>query len=115
MAGSKMMDYTNIKQHMEVIGADDVRIGTVDRVEHGKIRLSRYDSGKGHHKGRYHFIDLDWSPMSKDRRFAYQRTQPLQLGWKKNNRSPAPLWTKWRGSAVINRNSFGTKWGDEAR
>jgi hypothetical protein len=52
------MDYTCIKKHMEVIGADGVHIGTVDRVEHGKIRLSRNDSGEGHHKGHYHFIDL---------------------------------------------------------
>jgi hypothetical protein len=58
MAGSKMMDYTNIKPHMEVIGADGVHVGKVDRVEHGKIRLSRYDSGEGHHKGHYHFVDL---------------------------------------------------------
>jgi hypothetical protein len=30
----------------------------VDRVERGKIRLARSDSGEGHHKGHYHFIDL---------------------------------------------------------
>jgi hypothetical protein len=52
------MDYSCIKKHMEVIGADGVRIGTVDRVERGKIRLARSDSGEGHHKGHYHFIDL---------------------------------------------------------
>ena len=52
------MDHTGIKRHMEVIGADGVHVGTVDRVEHGKIRLSRNDSGEGHHKGHYHFIDL---------------------------------------------------------
>jgi hypothetical protein len=85
------MDYTCIKKHMEVIGADGVHIGTVDRVEHGKIRLSRNDSGEGHHKGHYHFIDLGWSPMSKGRRFAYQRTRPLQVRWRKNNRSPGPV------------------------
>ena len=52
------MDYSCINKHMEVIGADGVHIGTVDRVEHAKIRLSRSDSGEGHHKGHYHFIDL---------------------------------------------------------
>jgi hypothetical protein len=52
------MDKTGIKKHMEVIGADGVHIGTVDRVEHGKIRLSGNDSGEGHHKGHYHFVDL---------------------------------------------------------
>jgi hypothetical protein len=47
-----------IKQHMEVIGADGVHIGTVDGVEHGRIKLTKADSGEGHHKGHRHFIDL---------------------------------------------------------
>ncbi|MEA2910933.1 MAG: hypothetical protein QOJ15_3014 [Bradyrhizobium sp.] len=47
-----------IKQHMEVIGADGVHIGTVDRVEHGRIKLTKADSGEGHHKSHHHFIDL---------------------------------------------------------
>jgi hypothetical protein len=48
----------SVKQHMEVIGADGVHIGTVDRVEGGRIKLTRADSGEGHHKGHHHFIDL---------------------------------------------------------
>ena len=52
------MSNDRVKQHMEVIGADGVHIGTVDRVENGKIRLMKSDSGEGHHKGHYHFIDL---------------------------------------------------------
>ena len=52
------MDHTGVKRRMEVIGGDGVHVGTVDSVEHGKIRLSRTDSGEGHHKGHYHFIDL---------------------------------------------------------
>jgi hypothetical protein len=48
----------SIKPHMAVIGADGVHIGTVDRVEHGRIKLTRADSGEGRHKGHHHFIDL---------------------------------------------------------
>jgi hypothetical protein len=48
----------NIKEHMEVIGADGVHVGTVDRVESGKIKLTKADSGEGKHKGHHHFIDL---------------------------------------------------------
>ena len=47
-----------VKPQMEVIGADGVHIGTVDRVEHGRIRLARADSGEGRHKGHHHFIEL---------------------------------------------------------
>jgi hypothetical protein len=49
---------TSIRQHMDVIGADGVHVGTVDRVEHGRIKLTRADSGEGRHKGHHHFIDL---------------------------------------------------------
>ncbi|NVN88700.1 MAG: DUF2171 domain-containing protein [Rhodopseudomonas sp.] len=48
----------DIKEHMEVIGADGVHVGTVDKVENGKIKLTKADSGQGHHKGHHHFIDL---------------------------------------------------------
>jgi hypothetical protein len=48
----------SIRPHMEVIGADGVHVGTVDRVEHGRIKLTRADSGEGSHKGHHHFIDL---------------------------------------------------------
>ena len=52
------MTDTRIKRQMEVIGADGVHIGTVDRVENGRIRLTKVDSGEGRHKGHHHFIDL---------------------------------------------------------
>jgi hypothetical protein len=47
-----------IKTRMEVIGADGVHLGTVDRIEGNRIRLSRKDSGEGLHKGHVHFIDM---------------------------------------------------------
>src|SRR6266550_5984491 len=47
-----------VKQHMEVIGADGVHLGTVDRIEGGRIKLTKADSGEGRHKGHHHFIDL---------------------------------------------------------
>lgn len=47
----------DIKEHMEVIGADGVHVGTVDKVEGGRIKLTKKDSGEGSHKGHHHFID----------------------------------------------------------
>jgi hypothetical protein len=52
------MNSSRITAHMEVIGADGVHVGTVDRVENGKIKLIKADSGEGRHKGHNHFIDL---------------------------------------------------------
>ncbi len=46
-----------IREHMEIIGADGVHVGTVDRVEGDRIKLTRKDSGEGGHEGHHHFID----------------------------------------------------------
>ena len=41
---------------MEVISADGVHVGTVDRIEGRRIRLAKADSGEGHH----HYVDLSF-------------------------------------------------------
>lgn len=51
------MDTTKIKPHMEVIGADGVHIGTVDNVESNRIKLTKDDSGAGHHPSHHHYLD----------------------------------------------------------
>jgi hypothetical protein len=48
---------TEIKEHMEVIGADGVHVGTVDKVDGSRIKLTKKDSGEGAHKGHHHYID----------------------------------------------------------
>ena len=52
-----MTDISRVKEHMEVIGADGAHVGTVDRVENKRIKLTKADSGQGQHKGHHHFID----------------------------------------------------------
>jgi hypothetical protein len=54
---SNRRDIMDIKEHMEVIGADGVHVGTVDRMEGKRIKLTKKDSGEGAHKGHHHFID----------------------------------------------------------
>jgi hypothetical protein len=49
----------DIKEHMEVIGADGVHVGTVDKVEGSRIKLTKRDSGEGAHKGHHHFIKME--------------------------------------------------------
>ncbi|PZO77791.1 MAG: hypothetical protein DI629_13500 [Mesorhizobium amorphae] len=53
-----MADASAIKEHMEVIGADGVHVGTVDRVQGDRIKLTKKDSGEGSHEGHHHFISL---------------------------------------------------------
>ena len=48
-----MASLAGIREHMEVIGADGVHVGIVDRVENNRIKLARSDS----EVYRHHFID----------------------------------------------------------
>ncbi len=47
-----------IKEDMEVIGADGVHVGTVDRVVGNRIKLKKRDSNEGIHRGHHHYIEL---------------------------------------------------------
>jgi hypothetical protein len=49
-----MVDLTQISEHMEIIGADGVHIGTVDKVEGGRIKLIKADSGS--HSDHHHYL-----------------------------------------------------------
>jgi len=59
-----MTDASAIREHMEVIGADGVHLGTVDRIEGGRIKLTKADSGvqmegaEGSHAGHHHYVSL---------------------------------------------------------
>jgi hypothetical protein len=60
-----MADANAIKEHMEVIGADGVHVGTVDHVDGERIKLTKADSGAqvegasgGQHEGHHHYISL---------------------------------------------------------
>ncbi|MBL0924603.1 MAG: DUF2171 domain-containing protein [Sphingomonadaceae bacterium] len=52
-----MADLSQIQEHSEVIGADGVHVGTVDKVEGNRIKLTKSDSGMGSHEGHHHYID----------------------------------------------------------
>ena len=49
-----MANMDGIREHMEVIGADGVHVGTVDHVDGSRIKLTRKDSGS--HEGHHHYI-----------------------------------------------------------
>ena len=57
-----MTDAYDIKEHMDVIGADGVHVGTVDAVEGDRIKLTKASSSAGiegeTHAGHHHFIPL---------------------------------------------------------
>ena len=50
-----MSGFEDVREHMEIIGADGVHLGTVDRVEGDRIKMTRPDSGVGHEE-HHHYI-----------------------------------------------------------
>lgn len=55
-----MADTSNIREHMEVIGADGVHVGTVDHLDGERIKLTKTDSpstedGKG---AKHHYLPV---------------------------------------------------------
>lgn len=59
-----MANASDIREHMEVIGADGVHVGTVDKVEGDRIKLTKKDSGaqiegaQGAHEGHHHYLSI---------------------------------------------------------
>jgi hypothetical protein len=56
------MDASQIREHMKVVAADGEPIGTVDRVEGSRIKLTKSDSADGEH----HYVDLSDVEEVKD-------------------------------------------------
>jgi len=48
----------DIRERMNVIGKDGAPVGTVDRVEGNRIKLTKKDSQDGH-EGHHHFLDTE--------------------------------------------------------
>lgn len=53
-----MVQASAIREHMEIIGADGVHVGTVDRLDGDRIKLTRKDSGEGSHIGHHHYVPM---------------------------------------------------------
>jgi hypothetical protein len=49
-----MADLSQVREHMEIVGADGVHVGTVDKVEGDRIKMTKPDSGS--HSGHHHYI-----------------------------------------------------------
>jgi hypothetical protein len=51
-----MVNKGAVREGMEVIGADGIHVGTDDRLEGDRIKLTKKDSGQGSHKGHHHYV-----------------------------------------------------------
>src|SRR5947209_907221 len=51
-----MADLSRIREHMEVIGADGVHVGTVDKLDGERLKLIKADSGS--HSSHHHYVSV---------------------------------------------------------
>ena len=52
-----MINASQIKEHMEVVGSDGKHVGKVDKVLGSEIELAKFDFGSGL---RHHMIPVSW-------------------------------------------------------
>ena len=50
-----LMDTSQIKEHMEVVGSDGKHVGIVDHLDGDNLKLTHHDSQAG---GKHHFLPL---------------------------------------------------------
>ena len=65
-----MADTTKIKEHMDIVGSDGQHVGTVDKVEGQRIKLTKSDRAA---QGEHHYIHVD-SVASVDDKVHLNRT-----------------------------------------
>ena len=67
-----------IKERMDVIASCGTKVGVVDRVEGGAIKLTRNDSADGMH----HFIPTEWVQRVDRRVHLKKNPKEAEQGWK---------------------------------
>jgi hypothetical protein len=97
-----MADIGQVREHMEVIGADGAHIGIVDKVEGSRIKLTRPDSGS--HSGHHHYVSegLIAAIDGNQVRLSANGDAAVLLEEEKGGQGlgePAPLWN-WRNIGI---------------
>ena len=70
-AWSQSVQPSDIKEHMEVIGADTKHVGTVDKVQGDTIELTKNDPVAG---GKHHAIPVAWVDTAGGGKVVLHRT-----------------------------------------
>jgi hypothetical protein len=79
-----MVDASQIKEHIEIVGSDGIHVGTVDHMDGSdRIKLARKDpAAHGHH----HYIPLDWVESVENDKVRLNKTsQEAEAQWQHDN------------------------------
>jgi hypothetical protein len=69
-----------VHERMDVIASCGKKVGVVDHVENGSIKLTRKDSPDGQH----HFIPADWVDHTDAEVHLNRNSEEAELGWKRD-------------------------------
>lgn len=67
-----MIQMSDIREHMEVIGSDGGHVGRVDHVTGDQIELSKMDLGAGF---KHHLIPMSWVESIQDDKLCLNMTK----------------------------------------
>ena len=67
-----MIQASQIREHMEVIGSDGGHVGKVDHVQGDQIELSKMDLGSGF---KHHLIPITWVETVQDDKLCLNMTK----------------------------------------
>ncbi|HWH17263.1 MAG TPA: DUF2171 domain-containing protein [Allosphingosinicella sp.] len=99
---------SRVTEHMEVVGSDDQKIGTVDKVAGDRIILTKNDENAG---GRHHSIPCSWIESVDDKVRVNKSRDEAMRQWQDEERSRALFEREDSGSEgphVLNRSFSGT-------
>jgi len=78
-----MIQSTQIREHMEVIGSDGGHVGKVDHVHGDQIELAKLDLGSGL---KHHLIPVSWVDHVEDDKVCLDRTKDAaKAGWQEKH------------------------------
>jgi hypothetical protein len=74
-----MINPSMVKEHMEILGSDGVHVGTVDRMEGTKVKVTKGDPVS---EGQHHFFPLDWIDHIDSHVHLKQSSSEVLATWK---------------------------------
>lgn len=66
-----MIDTSQLKEHMEIVGSDHEHVGTFDHMDGQRLKLAKQDPASG---GEHHYIHIDSVGAVQDGKIVLNRT-----------------------------------------
>lgn len=78
-----MIQASEIREHMEVVGSDGGHVGKVDHVQGTDIELAKFDMGSGL---KHHMIPITWVDRVADDKVCLNLTKDAaKAGWREKH------------------------------